>query len=134
VSETDSLVIEGLRRQGGIVICTGSMMQAALGFDSINNIVGRVKHPFVPERSPGGSSGGDAALVASHCVPFGIGSDIEGSIRVPANFCGLYSHKSTEMRLPDSRNTRRAYPGIQLTFGPIARSAADMTLVIQSLF
>jgi Asp-tRNA(Asn)/Glu-tRNA(Gln) amidotransferase A subunit family amidase len=128
IAEKDNIFVTGLRKQGAIIICTGSMMYGALGYDVVNNIVGTVTNPHNPNRSPGCS-----ALVASNCVPLEIESDIAASIRTAASFCGLYGHKATEARLPDSRNDRRAFPGLQGVFGPIAQSADDLVLVMKSI-
>jgi len=63
-----------------------------------NNIYGVAKNPWNEEKTAGGSSGGDAGMVASRCVPFGIGSDLGGSIRIPCDFCGVYGFKITNAR------------------------------------
>lgn len=68
-------------------------------FESNNKIWGRCYNPYNKERTAGGSSGGDAALVSSRCVLLGVGNDIGGSIRIPAAFCGIYGFKPTAGRL-----------------------------------
>lgn len=67
-------------------------------FESENNIYGAAKNPWNNEKTTGGSSGGDAGLVAGRCVPFGVGTDAAGSIRVPCDFCGVYGFKPTNSR------------------------------------
>ena len=78
-----------------IPLVRGNLPQAALSVHSVNKIWGRAKNPYDQERSCGGSSGGDAGLVASRCVPLGIGTDIGGSIRIPAAFNGIVGFKPT---------------------------------------
>ncbi len=106
---------------------------------TLNRIYGEAKNPFNPERTTGGSSGGDAGLVASRCMPFSIGTDIGGSIRGPSGFCSIYGFKPTP--------TRVSYKGSILPFGdgtcpqtrilpvcgPIAASVDDIALAFQAL-
>jgi fatty acid amide hydrolase len=66
--------------------------------DTVNNIYGRCLNPLNKQRSPGGSSGGEAALLAAKCSPLGFGGDIGGSIRTPSNFCGIYGFKQGSKR------------------------------------
>lgn len=68
-------------------------------YDSHNNIFGRAKNPWNQLRITGGSSGGEAALIAARCSPLGIGSDIGGSVRIPAAFCGITSLKPCTNRV-----------------------------------
>ena len=84
---------------GAIPIVRGNMPQSALSLHTKNLIFGEARHPLKQERSCGGSFGGDAGLVAARCVPCGLGSDIGGSIRYPAAFCGVYGFKPTTYRV-----------------------------------
>lgn len=70
-----------------------------LSLHTENHIWGEAKNPYDNDRVVGGSSGGDAGLVASSCVPLGIGSDISGGVRIPATFCGIYGFKPTSARV-----------------------------------
>jgi fatty acid amide hydrolase len=65
----------------------------------VNPLWGRALNPWDKKRTPGGSSGGEAALISARCSPIGIGSDIGGSLRIPAEFCGIYSLKPSSLRL-----------------------------------
>ena len=77
----------------------GNVPQLLFALHSENDIYGQAQNPWDPSRVPGGSSGGDAGLVAARCVPLSIGSDIGGSIRAPAAFCGVYGLKPTAGRV-----------------------------------
>lgn len=74
------------------------MPQMALSLHTNNLMWGEAKNPHNIKRSCGGSSGGDGGLVAARCVPLGIGTDIAGSLRLPAQFCGVYGFKPTTTR------------------------------------
>jgi amidase len=100
---------------------------------STNPIFGRTNNPWNPARAAGGSSGGAAAAVASGMTPFDIGSDLSGSIRIPAHFCGLFGLKPTEHRvsleglipgLPPPRSVR-----LMSCIGPLARTVEDLLLL-----
>jgi len=130
-------IIDYLEEKGMIVTCKGNVAQILWLYESKNPIFGAVKNPFDPTRTPGGSSGGEAALVANGLVNAGIGSDIGGSIRVPALFCGLYGLKPTGGRFAvgeshpcetlDSHGTHGdAQPLIINTIGPITKNVHDL--------
>ena len=87
--EKDSLIVELLRKAGAIPLVTGNTIQLMMLYDCNNRIWGRTLNPWNLNRSPGGSSGGDAALVAMGCVPLAVASDVAGSIRIPACFSGV---------------------------------------------
>jgi Asp-tRNA(Asn)/Glu-tRNA(Gln) amidotransferase A subunit family amidase len=111
------------------------MAQGGLSAETINNIFGSVKNPLDNERSAGGSSGGEAALLALKCVPLSIGSDIGGSIRNPCNQCGLVGFKPTAHRVPDKSPCRRNGPPSMIgTWGPMGNTVEDMSLVMRSVF
>jgi fatty acid amide hydrolase len=97
--EIDSLPVELMRKAGAIPICTGNTIQIMMLSESHNRIWGRSKNPWDLSRTPGGSSGGDAALVAMGCVPLAVASDVAGSIRIPACFTGVVGFKPTSTRL-----------------------------------
>jgi len=94
----DSVVVKQYLKAGGIPIVRGNVPQSALSIHCANLVFGEAKNPLQPERSTGGSSGGDAGMVAARCVPLGVGSDIGGSLRFPASFCGIYGFKPTQSR------------------------------------
>lgn len=134
VPREDSTVAARLKSAGGILM--GKTNVAAMLADpaqSSNPIFGRTNNPWDLERTPGGSSGGAAAALASGMTPFEIGTDLAGSIRIPAHFCGLFGLKPTEHRvslaglipgLPPPRSVR-----IMSCIGPMARTAKDLALL-----
>src|SRR5258708_24272524 len=134
VPQEDSTVTARLRAAGGILIGkTNVHMMLADPAQSTNPIFGRTNNPWDIERTPGGSSGGAAAALASGMTPFEIGTDLSGSIRIPAHFCGLFGLKPTERRVP----LTGLIPGllaprsirIMSCIGPMARSVDDLALL-----
>jgi len=110
----------------------GNVPQAALSIHTTNFIWGRAKNPYDNERSCGGSSGGDGGLVASRCVPAAVGSDVGGSIRIPATFNGITGFKPTQGRISykgaiDANLNKVTANGAHLpaVAGPLAHSVAD---------
>lgn len=91
--EEDCLAVELLRDAGAIPLCRGNVMQVMMLAESVNRIWGRTRNPWNLKRSPGGSSGGDAALIAMGCVPLSACADGAGSIRIPASFQGVIGFK-----------------------------------------
>ena len=100
LAKHDSLCIKPLLYSGAIPLVRGNLPQLAYSIHSTNFIWGTAKNPHNPKRSCGGSSGGDAGLVAARCVPIAFGSDIGSSLRIPAHFNGIYCFKPTQGRLP----------------------------------
>ncbi|MCS7087994.1 MAG: amidase [Thermoflexales bacterium] len=125
-----------LVRAGAIVIGKTNVPQALIFNESVNTVYGRTRNPWRLNRTPGGSSGGEAALIAAGGSPLGLGTDIGGSLRLPASFCGIVSLKPTTARLPD----RTRYGAQPLAFGPVAsvvgpmaREVDDLTLALRVL-
>ncbi len=130
VTRTASAV-ERLRRAGAIVLAKTNVAQLLSYLETSNPVFGRTSHPRSPERSSGGSSGGEAVAVAMHGSPLGIGTDIGGSVRLPAAFCGVVGFKPTAGRVPDEGRHSSAPPGqraIVSQVGVIARSVEDAAL------
>lgn len=134
VPAEDGTVATRLKAAGGILIgkTNGAEMLGDPG-QSGNPIFGRTNNPWSAGRTPGGSSGGAAAAVASGMTPFEIGTDLAGSIRIPAHFCGLFGLKPTEHRvslhglipgLPPPRSVR-----VMSCVGPLGRTVEDLTLL-----
>ena len=134
VPQEDSTVTARLKAAGGILIGkTNLFVMLADPAQSTNPIFGRTNNPWNIERTPGGSSGGAAAALAAGMTPFDIGTDLSGSIRIPAHFCGLFGLKPTEQRvsliglipgLPTPRSVR-----IMSCIGPMARTVEDLALL-----
>ncbi|NXC26958.1 FAAH1 hydrolase, partial [Campylorhamphus procurvoides] len=95
----DSVLVRVLKKQGAIPFAMTNVPQSLFSYDCSNPIFGQTLHPFNHQKSPGGSSGGEAALIAAGGSILGIGSDTGGSIRLPSSFCGLCGLKPTAERL-----------------------------------
>jgi fatty acid amide hydrolase len=94
----DGAIVQVLKKSGMIPFVKSNVPQLAMTFESTNNLWGRATNPWDNTRAVGGSSGGEAALIAGRCSPLGIGSDIGGSVRIPSEFCGVYSFKPSSLR------------------------------------
>ena len=129
IPTADATVVTRLKDAGGIFIAKSNMPEFALWWETDNLVYGRTENPWMIGRTPGGSSGGEAAAVASGMSPLGIGSDVGGSIREPANYCGIVGLKATHGRIPLTGH----WPETLLRFmhvGPIARSVGDAALAL----
>src|SRR5581483_6698799 len=98
-SQSDATVVGRLRAAGVIPLARTNVPDLLFAFESDNLIYGRTNNPYDPSRTSGGSSGGEAALIAACGSPMGLGSDAAGSVRLPAHFCGIASLKPTSGRL-----------------------------------
>ncbi len=99
-SAADATLVARLRAAGAIPMARTNLPDLLFAFESDNLIYGRTNNPYDHSRTSGGSSGGEAALIAACGSPFGLGSDAAGSVRLPAHFCGIASLKPTSGRLP----------------------------------
>ena len=132
IPDADSVLAARLRAAGGVIIGKTNVPPNAGDWQVDNPVFGRTNNPWDLERTPGGSTGGGAAALAAGLTPLEFGSDIGGSIRVPAAFCGVYGHKPSETALPRSGHfpgSPMPNPAIVLAVqGPLARSAVDLEL------
>jgi fatty acid amide hydrolase len=94
-ADEDATIVKIMKAEGAIPMVRGNVPQMVFILHSYNNVYGCAKNPYDDTRTCGGSSGGDGGLVGARCVPLAIGSDIGGSLRGPAHFCGVYGYKST---------------------------------------
>ena len=139
-SSDDCNFIKVLRDNGAIFYVSSNLPQGIGSIESSNKLWGRAQNPWDRERTPGGSSGGEAGLIASKCSPLGIGSDAAGSIRIPCSFCGIYGFAPTGRRvsLKRTRNLRvydvNVAREISCSYGPMGRSVEDLILVSKCLF
>lgn len=133
--EEDGLLVARLRRAGAIVLGKTNVPQLMIWHESDNPRYGRTNNPWNLERTCGGSSGGEAALIAARGSPLGLGNDLGGSIRIPAHFCGIHGIKPSSLRLPRSGSFRtlRGLEALITQPGPMARSVADLELALPVL-
>ena len=136
VPQADSTVAARVRAAGAIILGKTNVSERLLDHQSNNPIFGRTNNPWNLERTSGGSSGGAAAALAAGLTPLEIGSDIGGSIRNPAHFCGVYGLKPTDRRVPMTGHIPDM-PGAQRSvrflngIGPMARSVEDLLLAFK---
>lgn len=131
-SEVDASVVARLRAQGAIVLGLTNTPELSIGYETDNVLYGRTCNPFDLSRSPGGSSGGESAIIAAGGSPLGIGSDASGSLRVPAHNTGIATLKMTQGRVPLTGHVPIDTMGLFsefISFGPMARYVADLIAV-----
>jgi fatty acid amide hydrolase len=134
-AEEDAVTVKILKKAGAIVLGKTNVSQTLLFHESDNPVFGRTNNPWNAERTPGGSSGGEGAAIASGMSPAGIGTDIGGSLRIPAAFCGISTLKATLDRWSNIGCTT-ALAGqemIRSQIGPLARSARDVALLFRAI-
>jgi amidase len=135
VPTTDAPAVEMLRQAGAIILGKTNAAEMAMDYNAENPVFGRTYHPLDKRFTPGGSSGGEAVAIATHMSPAGIGSDLAGSIRIPAHFCGIAGLKPGTNTIPGAGQ----YPpstgpySLGAVIGPMARNAADLELMFQAL-
>ena len=134
----DALAISRIKAAGGVILGKTNVPVGLADWQSYNEIYGITNNPFDLGRTPGGSSGGSAAALAAGYGPLSLGSDIGGSLRVPAFHCGVYAHKPTFALVPSRGHTPPPFPPLPLdrdlaVIGPMARGAADLTLLLDAI-
>ena len=127
----DATLVTRLESAGGVLIGTLNMDEYAYGFSTENSHYGPTRNPHDPARVAGGSSGGSGAAVAADLVPLALGSDTNGSIRVPASFCGVWGLKPTYGRL--SRAGTFPFVGSLDHVGPLAQSVAGLAAAYDAM-
>lgn len=133
VPERDATVVARLRAAGAVVIGKTNVPEYAWSYETENVVYGRTGNPFDPERTPGGSSGGEAAIIGADASVLGLGTDGGGSIRVPCHYCGLVGIRPTAGLVPETG----CWPGFRATgmldmhcIGPMGRAVEDVSLVL----
>lgn len=138
---TDSELVRRLKAAGAVIVGKTNVPVDLTDWQSFNPVYGRTNNPHNTARSPGGSSGGSAAAVASGMVPVEFGTDIGGSVRVPAHFCGVWAHKPTwgliskrghvHPQMASTKGFVTAHDGVLSVAGPFARNAHDLAVMMQ---
>jgi amidase len=131
----DALAISRVKQAGGVILGKTNVPVGLGDWQSYNDIYGTTNNPHDLGRTPGGSSGGSSAALAAGYGPLSLGSDIGGSLRVPAFHCGIYAHKPTFALVPSRGHTPPPMPPLPFdrdlsVIGPMARSAADLALLL----
>ncbi len=134
-AKTDAVTVRLLKEAGASVFGTTNVPQLLVAQEAENDIWGITHNPWNTARSPGGSSGGEAAALAAGMSALGIGTDIGGSIRIPAHFCGIHGLKPTVDRW-SNRGSATGIAGQEMVrsqMGPMARHARDLALLMQAV-
>jgi len=131
----DALAITRVKAAGAVILGKTNVPLSLADWQSYNDIYGTTNNPWDLTRSPGGSSGGSAASLAAGYVPLELGSDIGGSLRTPAHFCGIFAHKPSLCLVPGRGQTPPNVPALPFesdlaVIGPMARSAGDLSLLL----
>jgi aspartyl-tRNA(Asn)/glutamyl-tRNA(Gln) amidotransferase subunit A len=127
VPDKDATLVKRLKKAGGILLGKTNLPEFALSAETTNELFGRTVNPWNPDRTCGGSTGGEAAAIAAGLSPLGTGSDLGGSNRLPAHYCGIVGLKPTHGRIPLTGH----WPELLARFmhaGPLARSVRDVAL------
>jgi Asp-tRNA(Asn)/Glu-tRNA(Gln) amidotransferase A subunit family amidase len=133
VAGNDAPLVRRLRSAGAIVLGVTNTPELLMAWETDNRLYGRTNNPWDLSRTAGGSSGGEAAAIASGCSAGGVGSDGGGSIRVPAHFCGTCGLKPTPGRIPATGHYPPSLGPFALlgVVGPMARTVADLRLLFE---
>jgi amidase len=135
IAQQDALAVARVKVAGGVLLGKTNVPVGLGDWQSYNEIYGTTNNPFDLGRTPGGSSGGSSAALAAGYGALSLGSDIGGSLRSPAHYCGIYAHKPTFALAPSRGHTPPPFPPLPLdrdlsVIGPMARGAADLALLL----
>jgi len=135
VPETDAPAVARLKAAGAIVLGKTNAAEMAMDYTADNPVFGRTNHPLNPKLTAGGSSGGEAVAIATCMSPGGIGSDLAGSVRIPAHFCGICGLKPTTGRVPGELQFPPSTGPYSLgaVIGPMARTVGDLRIMLDAL-
>lgn len=138
----DATVVARMKKAGGIPMCSTNVPELGFWFETFNPVYGRTNNPYDVSRTCGGSSGGEGALMGAGATPMGLGSDIGGSIRMPAFFCGVFGHKPSRYLVPLTGHfpfKLEEFKSIQgekypyTSMGPMSRKAMDLYPMLKIL-
>ena len=127
----DALVVRRLRAAGAVILGKTNCPEFAAGGNTFNEVFGRTRNPWDPAKSAGGSTGGGAAALASGMIALAEGTDLGGSLRIPASFCGVVGLRPSVGLVP-THPTDWVWDTLQVT-GPMARTAEDVALMLQAI-
>lgn len=135
-STDDAFLVSLCRAEGAIIIAKTNVPQTMFAFECSNPLWGRTLNPWNAKYTCGGSTGGEAALLALDGSALGVGSDIGGSLRIPASYCGIYSLKPSTGRVSShgAKGCRPGFEAIRVSYGPMARSPEDCDLFSRIAF
>jgi fatty acid amide hydrolase 2 len=135
VPTREASAVVRLRAAGAIPLGVTNLSELCMWLESNNRVYGRTNNPYDLSRIVGGSSGGEGAIVGAGASPFGLGSDIGGSIRMPAFFCGVFGHKPSGGLVPGTGQIPPAHGAAlrYLSTGPLTRRAADLMPLLRLL-
>lgn len=135
VPQADAPAVAHLKAAGALILGKTNPAEMAMDYTADNPVFGRTNHPLIADLTPGGSSGGEAAAIATFMSPGGLGSDLAGSIRIPAHFCGICGLKPTTGRVPGEGQFPPSTGPYSLgaVIGPMARNAGDLRVLFQAL-
>ncbi len=131
----DAYAVAALRKAGAIPLGVTNTPELAMWYETYNRVYGRTKNAFDRGRLTGGSSGGEGAIVGSGASPFGLGSDVAGSIRMPAFFNGVFGHKASPLLIENQGHFPSAHGQTlnYLSSGPLCRQAEDLEPLVRLL-
>lgn len=132
VPDADATAVARMRQAGAIPIGRTNLPDMGMDSQTHNLVWGVTRNPWDLERTPGGSSGGEGAAIASGMSPLGLGSDVGGSIRIPAAFCGIVGLKPTQHRVPVTGHVPLILHDY-LQIGPLARSIDDLEVALAAI-
>src|SRR6266850_8590942 len=135
IPDCDAPAVARLKAAGAIILGKTNVAEMAMDYTADNPVFGRTNNPYDLSRTPGGSSGGEAAAISTCMSPGGLGSDLAGSIRIPAHFCGIVGLKPGTGRVPGGRQCPPSAGPYSLgsVIGPMARYVADVQLLFRVL-
>src|SRR6266545_1986679 len=131
VPAEDALVVRRLRAAGAVILGKTNCPEFAAGGNTFNDVFGRTRNPWDPTKSAGGSTGGGAAALATGMIALAEGTDLGGSLRIPASFCGVVGLRPSPGLVP-THPADWVWDTLQVT-GPVARTAEDVALMLQAV-